>query len=225
MSSATPEATCQPGPSPSARALRLDGLRAADRGALRTLLGRLPDPPWDVELADDDPALALVRAEGFEPYARVAVMARPIAGLPRPPFVPGVSVEDYRNADADEFTAIEAAAMEGLSAFAEMGQPTGYEQAEGFDVFLVARDPSGLRGFIQAMNPEGWINWLGVAPDSRRIGVGSMLVFEAAQRVRESGGTHLAATVEVETPGRSFLTALGFRERGARRTRLIRRAG
>lgn len=225
MSSAVPEATCQPEPSPSARALRLDGLRAPDATALRALLARLPEPPWDVELADDDPALALVRAEGFEPYARVAVMARPVAGLPRPPFVPGVAVEDYRNADAEEFAALEAAAMEGLAAFAEMGQPTGYEQAEGFDVFLAARDPSGLRGFAQTMSPEGWINWLGVAPDARRIGVGSLLVFETAQRVREAGGTHLAATVQVDTPGQAFLAALGFRERGPRRTRLIRRAG
>lgn len=225
MSSAAPEATCQPGPSPSARALRLDGLRAPDGAALRALLARLPAPPWDVELADDDPALALVRAEGFEPYARVAVMARPVDGLPRPPFVPGVSIEDYRNDDAEEFAAVEGAAMEGLAAFAEMGRPTGYEQAEGFDVFLVARDASGLRGFAQTMSPEGWINWLGVAPDARRIGVGSMLVFETAQRVREAGGTHLAATVQVDTPGQAFLARLGFRERGARRTQLIRRAG
>lgn len=224
MSSAAPEATCQPGPSPSARALRLEGLRAPGPAALRALLGRLPEPPWDVELADDDPALPLVRAEGFEPYARVAVMARPIAGLPRPPFVPGVNIEEYRNADAEEFSSLEAAAMDGLAAFAEMGQPTGYEQAEGFDVFLVARDASGLRGFAQTMSPEGWINWLGVAPDSRRIGVGTTLVAETARRVREAGGTHLAATVQVDTPGQAFLASLGFGERGARRTQLIRRA-
>ena len=38
-------------------------------------------------------------------------------------------------------------------------------------------------------------------------------------------GTHLAALVEVDTPGQPFLAALGFRERGQRRTLMIRRAG
>ena len=225
MSSTSHGATCQPGPSPTARALRLEGLRAGDPAALRALLGRLPAPPWDVELADDDPALPLVRAEGFEPYARVAVMARPIAGLPRPPYVPGVEVQEYRNADAEEFSALEAAAMDGLAAFAEMGQPTGYEEAEGFDVFLVARDASGLRGFAQTMSPEGWINWMGVAPDARRVGIGHLLVAATAERVAAARGTHLVARVQVDTAGQAFLAALGFRERGARLTQLIRRPG
>jgi len=224
MSSSSARATCAPGPSPTARALRLEGLRAPDAAALRALLDRLPEPPWDVELADDDPALALVRAEGFEPYARVQVMARPIEGLPRADFVPGVEVVDYRNDMADGFSALEAAAMDGLAAFAEMGQPTGYEQAEGFDVFLVARDAAGLRGFAQTMSPEGWINWMGVAPDARRVGIGHMLVQETAARIREARGTHLACRVEAGSAAEPFLAALGFRRRGEPLTQLIRRA-
>ena len=31
---------------------------------------------------------------------------------------------------------LEREAMDGLAAFAEMGQPTGYESAEGFDAFV-----------------------------------------------------------------------------------------
>mgnify|MGYP001175476070 CR=1 FL=1 len=225
MSSAAPEATCQPGPSPTARALRLEGLRAPDAAALRALLTRLSEPPWDVELADDDPALPLVRAEGFEPYARVAVMARPIANFPRAPYIGGVEVVDYSNDDADAFTALEAAAMDGLAAFAEMGQPTGYEQAAGFDVFLVARGVDGdLLGFAQTMTPEGWINWFGVSPDARRIGIGHLLLAETARRIADDRGSHLVARVEVDTPGQAFLSALGFRERGSRHTLLIRRA-
>ena len=153
-------------------------------------------------------------------------MARPIEGLPRAPFVPGVSVEPYRNDWADEFAVVEAAAMEGLAAFAEMGQPTGYEQAEGFDAMVAAReDGAGLRGFAQAMLPEGWINWLGVAPEARRRGIGRLLVAELARRVGEARGTHLAALVEADSDGQAFLRALGFTERGARRALLIRRAG
>jgi GNAT superfamily N-acetyltransferase len=226
MSGSAPAATCRPGPSPSARALRLETLRAPDSGALRRLLESLPAPPWDLELADDDPALPLVRAEGFEPYSRVALMSRPIAGLPRAPHVGGTEVGDYRNADAEAFTALEAAAMEGLPQFTEMGQPTGYAEAEGFDIFLAARDAEGaLHGFAQTMSPEGWINWLGVDPGMRRIGIGHLLIAETASRLAAVRGTHLAAAVEVDTGGQAFLAALGFRERGARRTRLIRRAG
>ena len=167
----------------------------------------------------------MLGAEGFEPYARVAVMARPIEGLPRAPFLPGVSVEPYRNDWAEEFTEVEAAAMQGLAAFAEMGQPTGYESAEGFDAMVAAREEgAGLTGFAQAMVPEGWINWLGVAPDARRRGIGRLLVAELARQVREARGTHLAALVEADGDGQAFLRALGFKERGARRTLMIRRA-
>lgn len=218
-------ASCQPGPSPTAKALRLEGLRADGPEALRALLAELPDPPWDVEVVDGDPLAGLLAAEGFEPYARVAVMARPIEGLPRARHIPGVEVEPYRNDWAEEFTAVEAAAMAGLAAFEEMGRPTGYEGAEGFDAMVAARERgTGLRGFAQAMVPEGWINWLGVHPDARRRGIGRLLVGELARQVGEARGTHLAAVVEADTDGQAFLRALGFRERGDRRMLLIRRA-
>lgn len=151
-------------------------------------------------------------------------MARSADNLPRAPYVPGVAVEPYRNEWAEEFAVVEAAAMDGVAAFAEMGQPTGYESAEGFDAFVAARGERGLQGFAQAMLPEGWINWLGVAPEARRRGIGRLLMADLARRVREARGTHLAAMVEVDTPGQAFLQALGFRERGSRRTLMIRRA-
>lgn len=217
-------ASCQPGPSPTARALRLEGLRAEGGESLRALLAQLSDPPWDAEVADGDPLGSLLAAEGFEPYARMAVMARPIAGLPRAPYVSGVSVEPYRNDWSEAFTAAEAMAMEGLSVFTEMGQPTGYEEAEGFDAFSVARDHRDMLGFAQAMLPEGWINWMGVVPAKRRHGVGHLLISDLARQVSEARGTHLAALVEVGTPGEEFLRALGFRARGELRTLMIRRA-
>lgn len=158
------------------------------------------------------------------PYARMAVMARAIEGLPRPPHVSGVRVEAYRNDWAEAFTAAERMAMDGLSVFAEMGQPTGYEEAEGFDAFCVARDDRDMLGFAQAMLPEGWINWLGVVPEKRRMGVGRLLIADLARQVGEARGTHLAALVEVGTAGQDFLRALGFRQRGELRTLMIRRA-
>jgi ribosomal protein S18 acetylase RimI-like enzyme len=150
-------------------------------------------------------------------------MARPVEGLARPPHVPGLELEPYRNAWAEQFSIAEAMAMEGLAAFREMGQPTGYAQAEGFDAFCVASEGGNLVGFGQAMVPEGWINWLGVIPDARRRGVGRHIVAELGRQVREARGTHLAALVELDTPGQAFLAALGFRERGTRKTLMIRR--
>ncbi len=217
-------ASCQPGPSPTARALRLEGLRADGPEALRELLGKLGDPPWDAEVADGEALFGMLAGEGFEPYSRVAVMARPVNGLPRPPFVSGVSVEPYRNEWSEAFTNAEAMAMGGLAMFEEMGQPTGYEEAEGFDAFSIVRDERDMLGFAQAMIPEGWINWMGVVPESRRKGLGRTLMADIARQVRESGGTHLAALVQIDTPGQAFLAALGFKERGPRRTLMIRRA-
>jgi ribosomal protein S18 acetylase RimI-like enzyme len=66
---------------------------------------------------------------------------------------------------------------------------------------------------------------MGVVPDARRRGIGTLLVADIAKQVRERRGTHLAALVEVDTPGQAFLASLGFRERGQRRTLMIRRAG
>ena len=173
-------ASCTPGPSPTARALRLEGLRAEGPDALHALLERVGDPPWDVEVTDGDPIAGMLAAEGFEPYARMAVMARTIEGMKRPDHVPDVTVEPYRNEWSSAFANAEAMAMEGLAAFAEMGQPTGYEEAEGFDAFVVARDQRDMLGFAQAMVPEGWINWMGVVPDARRRGIGRLLVAELA---------------------------------------------
>ncbi len=218
-------ASCRAGPSPTARALRLEGLRADDETALRALLDRLPEPPWDVDLAADDELAGPLAAAGFEVYARTITMARPLAGLPRAMGGLRVRVEPYRNEWAEDFAAFEAEAMADLAAFREMGQPTGYEQAGGFDCCLAARDDGGqIVGFAQAMVPEGWINWLGVMPAARRLGIGHRLVSEVADAVTAAAGTHLAASVEDGTDAVPFLVRLGFGERG-RRALMIHRAG
>ena len=127
----------------------------------------------------------LLAAEGFEPYARVAVMARPVEGLPRPPYVSGLEVMPYRNEWAEEFSAVEAAAMEGLAAYREMGQPTGYEGAEGFDAFVAARGEGGLSGSPRRWCPRaGSTGW---ASPRRRAGagIGRVLVAELAKQVAE----------------------------------------
>ena len=215
-------ASCQPGPSPTSRALRLEGLRAADGEALAALLDELPDPPWDVEVAADDPLAGMLMAHGFETYARVVPMARPLQGMPRPPAL-ALDVVPYRNAWAESFAEAQDAAMAGLAVAREMGTPTGYETAEGFDAFVVAMDRDRIVGFAQAALPDGWINWLGVVPDHRRQGVGSRLVAEIAKVVAGARGTHLAALVEQGTPGQAFLAKLGFRAKSPR-VLMIRRA-
>jgi GNAT superfamily N-acetyltransferase len=174
-------------------------------------------------VAPDDPIGGWLAGLGFEPYAETVRYARPAEGVGAAPPVPGVEVTTYRNDWAEAFGAAEAAAMEGLAAYREIGAPTGYEGAAGMDHFTVAWQGGDVVGFCQTSLPDGWINWLGVVPEARRRGVGTLLLAEAARDVRAARGTHLAAEVEARTVGTAFLAARGFRERG-RRLLLIRRA-
>lgn len=209
-------AECRPGPSPTARALRLEGVRARDGAALDELLEELGEPPWDAELAPDDPALGLLRARGFVEYARAVVMARPLEGMTPVPAAAGVRIGPYSNEWADSYAEGERAAMDGHPFYVHMGSPTGYEGAEGFDACVAARADDRVVGFAQAQLPEGWINWLWVHPDHRRHGVASALVWEVANAVREARGTHLAMLVPAGSEGTAFLGKLGFRRRSER---------
>jgi GNAT superfamily N-acetyltransferase len=157
----------------------------------------------------------MLLASGFETYAHVVPMARPVQGLPR---IAGTAFDivPYRNEWAEAFTVAQDAAMADLAIAREMGTPTGYETAEGFDAFVVAKDGDRIMGFAQAMLPEGWINWLGVVPEARRQGLGSVLVRELAKAVTAARGTHLAALIEQGTPGQAFLAKLGFHAKSPR---------
>jgi GNAT superfamily N-acetyltransferase len=218
-----PGASCRPGPSPTSRALRLDGLRARDGAALAALLERLPDPPWEVEVDPEDELAGMLSAAGFDDRLVIEVMARPVSGLPSSFGVRGVDVVPYRNEWEEAYAAGEAMAMEGHPFLERMGQPTGYEASEGFDSAIAARTSTELVGFAQAQLPEGWINWLWVVPARRREGVGHALVAELARQVKEARGTHLAAAVPAGTDAVPFLAALGFKARGRRL--LLGRAG
>ncbi|MCC6831648.1 MAG: GNAT family N-acetyltransferase [Thermoleophilia bacterium] len=216
-------AGCRLRPSPTAYAVRLEGLRARDGAALDALLKQLPEPPWDAEVAVDDALVGLLGQRGFEVYAKGAVMARPVDGVPKGHAV-GIEFVPYRNDWAEAFTLAETAAMEGVAAFRELGSPSGYEWGEGQGAFWIARDAKGrLLGFAHADLPDGWIDWLGVVPDARRQGIGRGLIAAVARQVGEASGTHLVAFAEDGTAAAAFLGRLGFTERG-RRALLIRRA-
>jgi GNAT superfamily N-acetyltransferase len=218
-----PGAACRLRPSPTAAAVRLDGLRARDGAALDALASRLPEPPWDAEVPSGDPLEGVLRSRGFEVYAQGALMARPVEGLPPPSHVDGVEILPYRNEWATPFGDAERAAMDGLAAFRELGSPSGYEWGEGQGAFVVARRRDGsIAGFAHADLPDGWLDWMGVVPDRRRRGIGRALVQAIGERVRAANGTHVVGFAETADAA-AFLRALGFTERG-RRTLLIRRA-
>jgi GNAT superfamily N-acetyltransferase len=198
-------------------------VRASGSAALAELLDRLPDPPWDASLAADDPIAGWLQANGFEPYAEMTVVARSLEGMPRAVPVPGVELHPYRTEWAEAFTACEAAAMAGLATYAELGAPSGFEGQAGRGAFPVAVRDERIVGFAQTDLPTGWINWIGVAPDERRHGLGRLLLSEVARAVRASRGTHLAAETEAGAESAGFWRAMEFRERG-RRLLLIRRA-
>lgn len=202
-----------PGPSPSARATRLDRLRLDDPSALPGLLVALGDGPFDVALPVDDPLIGTVRAAGFEEYARTVVMARRLDGFRKMPAPHGVEVVAYRNDWAEEFTAAEQRAMADFSFFKQVGSPTGFESAAGWGAFYAARRGDELVGFAQAELPSGWINWIGVVPEARREGIGRALVGEIAIAVRDAVGSHLVAEIDDAPSAVPFWLNLGFKER------------
>jgi GNAT superfamily N-acetyltransferase len=219
-----PGATCRLAPSPTALAIRLEGLQARDGAALDALLDQLSEPPWDVEIDADDAALRqLLESRGFVEYARGSLFARSAEGL-RAPRIPGIEVVPYENQWAPAFTAAEAEAMDGLAAFGELGSPSGYEWGAGQGSFRIARTTEGrVVGFAHANLPDGLIDWIGVVPAARRTGVGRLLVAQAARDVLEVRGTHLLAFAEDGTDAGGFFGRLGFRAR-ARRVLMIHRA-
>jgi len=217
-------ASCRPVPSSGARATRLDGLRADGPAALAALLAEVTEPPpWDAAVAPDDPLAGWLAAAGFEPYARTVVLAAPADAVNHAPTPRGVTLAPYRNEWAPAFQAVESAAMAEVAFFRESGQPTGFEEAEGYGTFPVALRGDRLVGFAQADLPDGWVNWIGVAPEERRVGIARALAGEVADAVRRARGTHLVAEVEQGSPGFAFWSALGLRRRGES-LYLIRRA-
>jgi GNAT superfamily N-acetyltransferase len=219
-----PGASCRLRPSPTALAVRLDGLMAGDLAALDALTNQLPEPPWDVEVGgEDSELLGLLVARGFAEYARGTLYARSADGMSAAR-VPGIEVVTYDNAWADAFTAAEATAMQGLAAFAELGSPSGYEWGAGQGSFRIARTTEGrLVGFAHADLPDGLVDWFGVVPEARRKGIGRLLMAGVARDVANARGTHLLAFAEDATPAGPFLGRLGFQARG-RRVLVIRRA-
>lgn len=215
-------ATCRLRPSPSAPAVRLEGLRARDAESLAALVRALPPPPWDAMVPADDPLAGLLTRAGWETYASGSLMARSVEGMGQAPRPAGVEILPYRNDLNAEFTVAEGLALEGSRVFAELGSPSGYEWGEGQGAFLIARRRGDIVGFAHADLPDGWVDWLGVVPAARGEGTGRALVAGLAAAVREARGTHLVAFAEDGLPAAAFLRALGFTDRG-RRALLIRR--
>lgn len=215
-------AACQPSPSPSAKATRLNKLRAESPAALAELLAKLGDGPLDVAVAPDDRLVPLLKEAGFTTYAETVVVARRIDGFRKDPAPAGIHIEPYRNGWAESFTRAESQAMEGFSFFTEVGSPTGFEQAEGWGTFLAARRGNEIVGFVQAEMPTGWINWIGVIPSERKQGLGRALVGEIAIAVRDAVGSHLCAEIDDTPEAGAFWKTLGFTER-SRLVSLIRR--
>ena len=212
------------GPSPTARAARLENVRAADAAQVTALLAALPvEMPWDVALDPGDPVAPLLRDAGFTQYATTFRASRAIDGLREGDGAEGVRLLTYSNDMSERYEDAEWDALDGLATFKEMGRPTGYAQGAGYGDFTVAMRGDRMVGFCFTQVPEGIIWWMGVVTDERRKGVGRMLIASAARAVRTAGGTHLLAEPEATDEARGFLRGLGFRDRGQREL-LIKKA-
>ncbi len=215
-------ASCHPGASPSAKATRLDQLRADDPAALARLIAELGDGPLDAALAPDDALTGMLQGQGFEPYATTVIMARRLDGFRKDPPPPGVVLGPYSNDWAESFTRAESLAMAGFPFYREVGAPTGFETAAGWGAFVAARRGDEIVGFAQAALPDGWINWIGVVPDERRQGIARALLGEIAVAVRDAVGSHLVCEVNDTADDIAFWEKQGFRQR-TRSVSLIRR--
>jgi ribosomal protein S18 acetylase RimI-like enzyme len=212
------------GPSPTARAARLENVRAADAAQVTALLAALHvEMPWDVALDPGDPVAPLLRDAGFTQYATTFRASRAIEGLREGDGAEGVRLLTYSNDMSGRYEDAEWDALDGLATFKEMGRPTGYAQGAGYGDFTVAMRGDRMVGFCFTQVPEGIIWWMGVVTDERRKGVGRMLIASAARAVRTAGGTHLLAEPEATEEARGFLRGLGFRDRGQREL-LIKKA-
>ena len=149
-------------------------------------------------------------------------MARRIDGFRKEPAPAGTKIEPYKNDWAEQFTAAEVEAMADFSFFREVGSPTGFESAAGWGAFYVARQDERIVGFVQAEMPSGWINWIGVVPAQRRIGIGRALVGQIAVAVRDAVGSHIVAEVDDAPENVVFWEKQGFKQR-TRTVSLIRR--
>lgn len=214
-------ASCAPGPSPSAKATRLDRLQLDDPGALDALLAAVGDGPWDAALPVDSELVAVLKARGFTQYAQTVVMARRIDGFRKMPPPADVQIVPYRNEWAEDFTRAEALAMADFSFYRQVGSPTGFETAAGWGAFYAARRGEEIVGFIQAEMPSGWINWIGVVPEARRQGIGRALVGEIAIAVRDAVGSHVVCEVDDTEDAIAMWRTMGFKER-TRTVSLIR---
>lgn len=216
-------ATCQIGPSPTARAVRLDNVRARDAAALISLMDAVPaEAPFDMAVEPGDPVADLARAVGFEPYAGTTRASRAVDGFSDREGADGVRLLTYGNEMAARYDDAEFDAMDGLKIFRTMGRPTGYAQGAGLGDFTVAVRGDRIIGFCFTQVPEGIVWWLGVVPDERRRGVARMLLSSAARATRIAGGTHLIIEAEDTPEAKGFLTALGFRDRGPRELLILR---
>ena len=167
-------------------------------------------------MASGDPLIPMLTSLGFEQYGDTATWVASVDALKPALHVSGVTIDPYRNEWADDFQEAERLSLAETSAFAEIGQPSGYEGAEGFDAFVVARRRGQIVGFAQAQLPEGWINWMGVVPTERRRGIGRLLIDAVARSVRQARGTHVGAEVDANGAAPALWRAVGGSEKGHR---------
>ena len=81
------------------------------------------------------------------------------------------------------------------------------------NLFLVATERDAIVGTVMAgyEGHRGWINYLGVSPDHRRLGVGRALMAEAERLLREAGCPKI--NLQVRSTNQAviaFYRAIGF---------------
>jgi ribosomal-protein-alanine N-acetyltransferase len=173
-------------------------------------LAGLPDGIIEQELAIDARFEMLERWAielGFHTEEASAVLV-----LDRPVDAPSIATRPVTAADVTTVGRLHDELFPGT-------HTTGHGLVAGADashVRLVAEDGDGLIGYVaveRQPDGEGYVDFLGVAPDRRRRGFGSELVRAGVDALRKIGCSRVSLTVrEGNAAARSVYRSLGFTE-------------
>jgi len=209
---------------------------ARGRGFGRRLLA------WSEAHAPADAGELVIRSESLTPgaealYARAGYrpamierrMVLDLAAAPQPAPAPrGVELEAWSDETAGRFFAVYRAAFAGRPGFPDppAGEWIGDHAGPGFQpqlsaVAIAAGRPVGFVT-VELQDGTGWIDQIGVAPDTRRGGLATALVDRALAGLRDAGADRAMLHVNENNPAAHALFARRGFTTDLRRGRFVR---
>lgn len=193
--------------------LRSDAWEAVADALYDSVCAHLPGGITEEEIAVDrrfTRAVAWAMSRGFREDPASAVLSLAPGCAPREVGA-SVLVRDLRDSDTT-VAALHDSLFPGTHATGSHLLRVRPER----EIRLVAEEAGRVAGYVAAeVQPdgEGYLDFLGVAPDRRGRGIGRILIARAVERLRERGSGRIHLTVrEANAPARALYAAVGFEE-------------